>query len=381
MMTRSILGIICLLVLCGILLAGLWPFHAPANEVSWLNHSNGLSFGKHGSIVSAGVLKSDTLQADGSCSLEIWLEPTRVESKGTVLGFYQPESGLVQFAMRQYQSGLVFERPTKDKLQYGKQGAAAVYVDKIFSHQGPVLVTITSSRSGTAVYANGTLLRNFADFGLSRHDLTGRLVVGNSPIVANAWSGKIKGLAIYDRELTFGEVSHRLMYWVKSEPPDLARTGRPAALYLFDEGKGNVVHNRVNSETDLVIPEHFFVLHEPFLERPWVEFRPGWRYWKNIAVNIVGFVPLGFFFSAYFSSFRKIKGAGGKTIALGFATSLTIEVLQAFLPTRDSGMTDLITNTLGTAIGVIAFRYNWFPTVLVRGRTPCRRFQHSAVAR
>jgi hypothetical protein len=267
--TRSSLATICLLVLCGILVAGLWPFHAPKNEVTWLSDSNGLFFGKYGSVVSAGVLQADPLQANGSCSLEIWLEPRQIESKGTVLGFFQPEARVVPFAVRQHQSGLVLEHPTKDRLPDATKADTAAYVDKVFRRQGPVLVTITSSRTGASVYADGALLRKFTDFRFSRQDLTGRLVVGNSPVATNNWSGRFRGLAIYDRELTAGEVSRNFSNWTRSEQLDVVRNEGPAALYRFNEGSGDVIHDQVKSATDLIITERFFVLHEQFLERPW----------------------------------------------------------------------------------------------------------------
>jgi glycopeptide antibiotics resistance protein len=111
----------------------------------------------------------------------------------------------------------------------------------------------------------------------------------------------------------------------------------------------------MNSGNDLHIPERYFVLHAPFLKLPWDEFQLSWSYCKNVLINIGGFVPLGFFFCAYFSSVRRLDRAVLATIVLGGVVSFAIEVLQAYLPTRDSGVTDIITNTLGTAVGATLF--------------------------
>ena len=41
----KLLPAICACVLVRIVVAGLWPFHAPRNAVSWLGEGNGLLFG------------------------------------------------------------------------------------------------------------------------------------------------------------------------------------------------------------------------------------------------------------------------------------------------------------------------------------------------
>jgi hypothetical protein len=346
-----LLRAICALVLLGILVAGLWPFHSPRNQISWLSNNSGLLFGKYGSVVSAAPFKAHPSQADGSCSIEIWLQPRRVKASGTILAFYWPESRTVPFALRQSLGDLVLLRRNDDPSRHGKR--TRLYVDDVFSHQQPVFFTISSGPSGTRIYVDGALVKTTPNFRFSSRELTGQLVIGNAPATTDNWSGQLKGLAVYDRALTTAEVSQHYENWTTGEQANLAASEGAIGLYLFNEENGSVVHNQVDPATDLHIPEWFFVLHEQFLERPWDEFRPDWNYWKDLGINIVGFIPLGVFFCAYFSSMQTTRRAMLFTIAFGFAVSLTIEVLQAFLPTRDSGMTDLITNTFGTALGAV----------------------------
>ncbi len=365
-----LLRVICACVLVGILTVGLWPFHAPRNEVSWLKGGNSLFFGGYGSIVSAGSFKANKSKETAPCSLEIWLQPSR-EYSGTMLAYYLPESRVIPFALWQSHRNLGMRRTSLD--QFGHKETTEIYVHDLFHRSKSIFATISSGPAGTAIYTDGLLVKNSPSFRFSTQDLTGQLVLGNAPTGTGTWSGELKGLAVYDRELTPGEVSQHYASWTKNTQTDVAKSEGVIALYLFNEGKESVVQNQVDSATNLLIPERFFVLREQFLERPWDEYHASLRYWKDFATNIAGFIPLGFVFFAYFSAIGKIKQATWLTIALGFAVSLTIEVLQAFLPTRDSGMTDLVTNTFGTAIGAIlcawTMKHSWSLELVSRSVT------------
>jgi VanZ family protein len=53
---------------------------------------------------------------------------------------------------------------------------------------------------------------------------------------------------------------------------------------------------------------------------------------------------------------RKGAVAMGITLLLGAGISLFIELLQVYLPTRDSSLTDVMNNVLGTYIGARLFQ-------------------------
>jgi hypothetical protein len=350
-----ILGVLCAFVLCGILVAGLWPFHAPRNAVTWSKNVNGLRFGNHGTVLSSGTLMTSGAQDEGISSLEVWLQPGRVDDANTVLAFYSPNN-YWQFSLHQDHTDL---RLQLESHQPHRIATSRMYVDDVFSKGKLVFLTITSSTAaGTSVYVDGALVKRSPSVRWSVVDFTGQLVFGTSAVVNDSWSGELRGLAIFNQELTTAQVLHHYETWTNLGGPGVTEKERAVALYLFDEHAGDVVHNQLSSGTNLHIPERYVILHEQFLEPPWKEFYAGWGYWKNVVINIGGFVPLGFFFNVYLSLIRKTRANTLATIILGATVSLTIEVGQAYLPTRNSGMTDLITNTLGTSLGVVLYRWN-----------------------
>jgi VanZ family protein len=342
-------ALLCLLALCGILVAGLWPFRRPVNAVSWLENENGLRLAGRATLWSTSSFPPLSEQDKDSRSLELWLQPALTKSSRTILSFSSSDNPLMLSAY-QYHSVFLLKR----EIEGGQHRTSIAGIEDVFHQARPVFITVTSGPQQTAMYVDGALRRTFPQIQLAK-DLTGQLVVGTSPVADNSWSGQVRGIAIYGEELTAAQVLQHYETWTTQGHPKLSGDERAIALYLFSERAGNVVHDAVTGGIDLYIPGRYALLHQRFLEPFWKEYHTTWDNWEDILVNIAGFVPLGFVFCGYWSSVRPIGRTVLAATVLGLAVSLTIEVLQSYLPTRDSGTTDLITNTLGSFLGAKLF--------------------------
>ena len=362
----------CGLVLAGMLVAGLWPFHSPKNQVRWDEGGKGLHFARHGTILSSGRFKVPDVSAGAPCSLEIWLVPDFTAGGGTFFAFYAPENPR-QFSLRQSITDLLLASDLRES-RY-RTLTTRLYIGDIFRRGKPLFVTVTSKGGQASIYIDGVLAAATPKFPLSSRDFDGELVVGTLPRLGDCWSGVLRGLALYDQELSPAQILHHFETWKEKARPDVSENERAVALYLFDEHSGRVIHNQVSSGHDLYIPDRYLVLDQVLLQPFWQEFHPTWSYCKDVLINIVGFVPFGFLFCAYFSLAGRIKRPALVTILLGLTASFTIEFLQSFLPTRDSGTTDLFTNTLGTCLGVWLYCLNFWRILIARVYSSLKRVE------
>jgi VanZ family protein len=363
---RKIYGLASFLVLAGILVACLSPFRSPRNGVAWLARGNGVRFGRHGTIISRRVIRPSGGGKQTAWTLEIWLRPETTWSSSTILAFYNPKRPR-GFSLRQSYTGLLIKTGQSNEQQ--APGSRAFFAEEIFRGGKWVFLTLVSGSSGIKVYVNGELSQAGQHFVLSASDLTGRLILANSPFESNSWSGDLRALALYNQGFTADQVNKDYESWIQTGQSTVTTGKHALLLYAFNKPSGNVIYNRAAADLDLYIPARYMEVHHSFLKRPWNEYHPGLPYLKDILINIAGFVPFGFLFYPYFTLTRRFSRPALITIVFGCLVSLTVEILQAYLPTRDSGMTDIITNTSGTAVGVGLFRWT---TIVFKRFSQCR---------
>jgi VanZ family protein len=344
-----LIKLICFCIVGTMLVAGLWPFHSPLNRARWLRDGNGLEFSQNSAIRSAESFHN--VGGHSGESLEIWLEPSSSLDTNTILSFDNSKHAARSFFLRQYKDELIAVIPYVDDMGAARMRELAVV--RAATGKTSMFVTITIGERDVTFYLNGVLKARFEKAATSVDNLTGRLVVGDEPAGRGSWQGKVLGLAMYRSLLSPEEVMAHYTGWTTRGQPTISGDESPFALYTFDEGSGQVVHNKVISASNLIIPRRYFALHPIFLASVADDYHPLWGYWQDVLVNVTGFIPLGICFFILWSEVWAVSSPILWTMLTGFLLSFTIEGLQVFLPTRHSSTTDLITNTVGTAIGIL----------------------------
>lgn len=217
-------------------------------------------------------------------------------------------------------------------------------------------LTLSSGGSGTQLYVDGEPAKVSGGWRLQIPEAPEklRLILGNSVYGKHSWYGEFHGLAFYERCQTAGEVEKQYLSWRQASALENLDSSRLRLLYNFSKGKGRDVADLSGTGNNLLIPERPVIFKKTFLAMPYKEIHSQ-SYWLDVFFNVVGFIPLGglvFIWLNYVTGMQ-LRSAVGLSLGLCFGLSLFMEMLQGWLPGRDSSMQDLALNTAGGILGIL----------------------------
>jgi hypothetical protein len=356
---RALSGGLILILWVGLMIFGLWPFNFwPRNRVVWMRNPARVYFENFGEMYSAAPWTPPS-SATGSFTLELSLksEPG-FSTLSPILSWLGPSQN--NFDVAQSYADLLIEGRFRDR-RSGEIRPGHFYLDKALGNGRRRFLTITSGVEGLAIYLDGAPAQNHPEVSLAADSFSGELLLGHTPDGNQPWAGEVYGMAFYERTLSPAEVAAHYQEWTEGRSREAVKGESDAALYLFDSPAAETVHDLGGRKPDLIVPQRFR------LQRPTVLEFPGEinRYEiPDIVVNILGFIPFGFLVAAYVRLGGNCRRGKAFAIAVlaGALTSLAIELLQVYLPPRDSSALDLINNILGSGLGAVMGRWVKIPS-------------------
>ena len=328
---------------------------AISNDVVWLENAPGIRFDRTGIVYAESVdLARGPKGAAGAVSIELALK-SAAPGDGHfqfVLLVHGGEDAR-QLVVGQWRSWLIVMNGDDYD---AKRRRPRIAVNALLPGKRR-FVTIVSGEEGTAVYLEGQLAKRNPGLRLEIPDrgAGGRLVLGNSIYGRHAWTGELYGLAYYQRALAAEAVHRHAQQWRRQNTFAYAAGAHPAGLYRFDDAPGTRIADHSGRGHHLRMPDRMTILTKEFLTAPFASEGDRPSLLQDMIINIAGFVPLGFLLGALT---RRGRGRPLRTrlvwvmLTCG-ALSLSIELAQAWIPTRSSQMLDLILNTLGAGVGVL----------------------------
>ena len=328
---------------------------AITNEIAWIDARPGLRFGNSGiAYGNAAIPAAGTTSDQAPLSIEMALKPGATgDGHFRFLLLLHGDDDDTQLVIGQWKSWLVVMHGD----DYAHKRHRVRIAVNALQTPGERFLAVTSGQTGTALFLDGELIRRNADLHLRmpKGNERTRLVLGNSIYGRHAWTGEIYGLAYFDRELTGQAIKAHYRQWEAERTFAFALTKNARGLYLFDEGRGARVIDHAPGGNDLHLPPRMTILTKEFLAAPLSGEEFNLSLFQDMVINLTGFFPMGFLLSAliYYWQQQPFRKRLLFVMLVCGAISLTIELAQAWIPSRSSQMLDLILNTLGGGIGVV----------------------------
>jgi glycopeptide antibiotics resistance protein len=322
--------------LLAMVIATLWPFNFLQHNLATLAPTGGLTF-KQPAIAFTQTPPSKLSR------MEKFTVVLRVGSLSS-----RERACILDYGTDEHHTNLRLQQEN-DQLDVWVESAgghpgAGLHLPRVFEHSDTSTIVVSFDGEKLHAWKEGGA-RKTTQIGPGEHlhwDSSATLTLGSLVDGQNGWRGTIFLLAITDRP---------------TEPmaaPVQDSLRRNAVLYYdFMNLTALEIPDEAGSvRNPLWIPEQYTVPSRIILASPaHYNWHTRWFVF-DMAVNILAFIPFGFLGGMVFiRKLESIPRGVGVAILAAFVFSLSVELLQAWLPSRNSSLVDLFCDVAGAGTG------------------------------
>ncbi len=358
--SRLFLTILNLLMVVIILFFGLNPTTWPdKNTTQLLPNADGLHFHNPGFSYVDSLTSIQKEKVENGFSIVLKFSVGSIQNRGfKPLVVLHDGNDSTQLTISQWERSIIVMNG--DDYTYSRR-EPRISADNFLEKDIPTCITITTGSAGTYLFSNGLTVQKSDKLHLTipTDGEPLRLVLGNSAYGNHSWEGILYELALYDNQLP-PERMHTRCAVAPDDTAIEADTKDTLLLhYAFKADSEDAMRDLSGNNASLRIPSRPLALKTSFLAVPWQGFILDQNLIVDIIINFLGFIPFG---AALFARFRLSYADMNirpimVTGLLCFFLSLSIELLQGWLPYRTSSMLDLALNTTGGLVGALLFHF------------------------